>query len=522
MNYFRQQITHFFNTFSIYNFIMLVFGLPFLSEGLFLFFRQSFLNNLYHPLYLLLFAALIFLYGNFFSQVQSNEKGFQNFSLKASFVSFAYWLLLSPIFFFRFYQLLLAWQPLPARMLSFIFLYRWKILPVIIFLYLIVLYFLYRMILVPKYLKQGKSIKESRKLSWQKTENKLGKQLLLFVLIPFAFLTVSLLMEIGVIWLSQFLIRQTSAMIFLVIYRVLQNVWWGLFFLYLAASDKKPVIDDSTTKGTIVWLGLTILVCLGLYSLHYAHAFQIEDANEPFTISHRGVTNRNGVQNSIAALKRTSLRDRPDYIEMDVQETADHQLVVMHDENLKDLADKNLRIDETSWDELKKVTLEDNGYTSKIPLFADYLAEANRLNQKLLIELKVTNKTKSTIVQQLLPLKEQLANHQLQSMDLDSANKMKQLFPTMKVGYILPLDLIGAPKTSLDFMNIEARTANNDLIQVLQKRNQAVYVWPVNSNQQMAVYRCQNVTGILTDDLSIFSVDSNRISIKTASILQFD
>ena len=224
MNYFRQQITHFFNTFSIYNFIMLVFGLPFLSEGLFLFFRQSFLNNLYHPLYLLLFAALIFLYWNFFSQVQSNEKGFQNFSLKAAFVSFAYWLLLSPIFFFRFYQLLLAWQPLPARMLSFIFLYRWKILPVIIFVYLIVLYFLYRMILVPKYLKQGKSIKESRKLSWQKTENKLGKQLLLFVLIPFAFLTVSLLMEIGVIWLSQFLIRQTSAMIFLVIYRVLQNV----------------------------------------------------------------------------------------------------------------------------------------------------------------------------------------------------------------------------------------------------------------------------------------------------------
>ena len=487
MNYFRQQITHFFNTFSIYNFIMLVFGLPFLSEGLFLFFRQSFLNNLYHPLYLLLFAALIFLYGNFFSQVQSNEKGFQNFSLKAAFVSFAYWLLLSPIFFFRFYQLLLAWQPLPARMLSFIFLYRWKILPVIIFLYLIVLYFLYRMILVPKYLKQGKSIKESRKLSWQKTENKLGKQLLLFFLIPFAFLTVSFLMKIGVIWLSQYLIRQTSAMIFLVIYRVLQNVWWGLFFLYLTASDKKPVIDDSTTKGTIVWLGLTILVCLGLYSLHYAHAFQIEDANAPFTISHRGVTNRNGVQNSIAALKRTSLRDRPDYIEMDVQET-----------------------------------LEDNGYTSKIPLFADYLAEANRLNQKLLIELKVTNKTKSTIVQQLLPLKEQLANHQLQSMDLDSANKMKQLFPTMKVGYILPLDLIGAPKTSLDFMNIEARTANNDLIQVLQKRNQAVYVWPVNSNQQMAVYRCQNVTGILTDDLSVFSVDSNRISIKTASILQFD
>ncbi|MBU5361983.1 hypothetical protein KQI58_12965 [Enterococcus raffinosus] len=522
MNYFRQQITHFFNTFSIYNFIMLVFGLPFLSEGLFLFFRQSFLNNLYHPLYLLLFLALIFLYGNFFSQVQSNEKGFQNFSLKAAFVSFAYWLILSPIFFFRFYQMLLAWQPLPAKILSFIFLYRWKILPVIVFLYLIVLYFLYRMVLAPKYLKQGKSLKESRQLSWQKTKKKSMKQLCLFFLIPLAFLASSLLMKIGFIWLTQFLTRQSSAMLFLVFYRVLQNVLWGLFFLYLTASDKQPVIDDSTTKGTIVWLGLTILVCLGLYSLHYAHTFQLEDANEPFTISHRGVTNRNGVQNSIAALKETSITDRPDFVEMDVQETADQQLVVMHDENLKDLADKNLRIDEATWDELKNITLKDNGYTSKIPLFADYLAEANRLNQKLLIELKVTDKTKNSIVQQLLPLKEQLADHQLQSMDLDVANRMKQLFPTTKVGYILPLDLIGAPKTSLDFMNIEARTANNDLIQVLQHRKQAVYVWPVNSKQQAAVYRCQNVAGILSDDLRVLSVDSDSISSITASILQFD
>ena len=522
MNSIRQRLAYFFSTFSLYNFLIISFGLPFLTEGLFLFFRQSFLNNLYSPFYLFLFLAMIFLYGNLFSQVQSNEKAFQNFSLKAAFVSFAYWLLLSPIFFFRFYQMLLVWQPLPAKLLSFLFLYRWKILPVLIILYLIVLYFLYRSILVPKYLKQSKTMKESIELSWQKTKKSLPKQFVIFLLIPLFFVSVSLLIKIGFIWATQLLTKQSTAMVFLVVYRVIQNILWTFFFLYLAAPDKEPLNDESMSKGSILWLGLIIITCLGLYSLHYTHAFQVQRAVPPMTISHRGVSNHNGVQNSIEVLKKTSQQLRPDFVEMDVQETADHQLVVIHDEDLNALADKNLRIDETTWQDLKTITLKENGYTSKIPLFSDYLAAANQLNQKLLIELKVTGKTKATITQKLLPLKNQLANRQLQSMDLDTANQMKKDFPKLRVGYILPFDLLGSPKTSLDFVNIESRTANGDLIQVLRQRKQAVYAWPVNSQQQAAVLRFQRIDGILTDDMSVFSNKSDDIKAQTASILQFD
>ncbi|EOH79651.1 MULTISPECIES: glycerophosphodiester phosphodiesterase family protein [Enterococcus] len=522
MTYIRRRIAHFFSTFSLYNFLLLAFGLPFLTEGLFLFLRQSFLNNLYHPPYLFLFLALIFLYGNLFSQVQANEKAFENFSLKAAFVSFAYWLLLSPIFFFRFYQMLLAWQPLPANMLSFLFLYRWKILPIILLFYVIVLYFLYRAILVPKYLKKGNSLKQSIQLSWQQSKKNPVKQLGIFFLIPLIFLVTSLLIKVGFIGLTQLLSRQSTAMILLLLYRVLQNIVWALFFLYLAASDKKAVVEDDRPKTTFIWMGLMVVACLSLYSLHYAHAFHVQKANTQLTISHRGVSNQNGVQNSIEVLRKTSETFHPDLVEMDVQETADHQLVVMHDEDLNALADKNLRIDETTWKDLKNLTLKENGHSSKIPLFADYLAAANQLNQKLLIELKVTAKTKATIVQGLLPLSDQLANHQLQSMDLDTANQMKKLFPMLKVGYILPFDLLGAPRTSLDFVNIEARTASGDLIQVLQHRKQAVYAWPINTKQQAAAYRFLQVKGILSDDLAVISAPSDDIKARTASILQFD
>ena len=207
---------------------------------------------------------------------------------------------------------------------------------------------------------------------------------------------------------------------------------------------------------------------------------------------------------------------------MDVQETADHHLVVMHDEDLKSLANKNKRVDESTWQELKDITLKENGYTSTIPLFTDYLATANQLNQKLLIELKVTAKTKESIVHQMIPLKKDLAKHELQSMDLDTANQMKKEFPKLKVGYILPFDLLGSPKNTLDFVNIESRTANSDLIQALRHQKQGVYVWSVNTKQQASMFRFQQVNGFLSDDLTVFSGSSDDIKAQTASILWFD
>lgn len=45
---------------------------------------------------------------------------------------------------------------------------------------------------------------------------------------------------------------------------------------------------------------------------------------------------KNGVQNTIPAMEATA-KSKPDYVEMDIQETKDHQFVVFHDP--KDLAE---------------------------------------------------------------------------------------------------------------------------------------------------------------------------------------
>src|SRR5690625_2466644 len=86
-------------------------------------------------------------------------------------------------------------------------------------------------------------------------------------------------------------------------------------------------------KRTLVVAGSRIVLVTAVSGGFYLTG----DNRRPVTISHRGVAEKNGVQNTIPALERTH-RLYPDYVEMDVHETKDHQFVVMHDENLKELA----------------------------------------------------------------------------------------------------------------------------------------------------------------------------------------
>lgn len=516
MKFISRTVKPFFHSIRLQDFFILTFGLSFLTEGLFLFFQELFRNGNFSKLFYLLFFALLGLYGFFFSQIQTRKAFFQDFSLSGILISSLYWLILSPITFFKFYQLFLAYRPLPATFLSFIFLYRWKILPIIAVLYLLLLYFIWRFLQVPSYLNDGFPLKTSLQKSWKQRKLTISLQFLSFLLIPLLFLLSGLLLKVLFILMAQLVTTKTAGLSLLLLYQICKNSLFALFFLYLTFNNQAEAVHTSSKN---YWLIFPVIASTALSGLTYTQQLSVKPGPISQTISHRGVSDNNALQNSITALKRTSHTYHPDLVEMDIQETADHQLVVMHDEDLNELAGKNLRIDKTNWSQLKKMTLKENGYQEKIPLFADYLAEANKLQQKLLIELKVSTKTKKTIIQQLLPLKDQLVGHQLQSMDLETAQNLKKNFSKHKVGYILPFDLLGSPKTQLDFINIEARTANRQLIQAIHQRKQGVYVWSINTSLQNQAFQAQAVEGVLSDKLAILIPQSTSIKAKVIAAL---
>ncbi|MEJ1329605.1 glycerophosphodiester phosphodiesterase [Latilactobacillus sakei] len=220
-------------------------------------------------------------------------------------------------------------------------------------------------------------------------------------------------------------------------------------------------------------------------------------------ISHRGVDDGNGVQNTIPALQKTA-REKPDYIEMDIQETKDHQFVVMHDNNLEELAGVNRTVHELTLAELTTLTVRENGYSAKIPSFDQYLTAAEKAHQRLLVEIKVSPQDSPQMMTNFIKRYRQRLlkkGNRIHSLSYPVVAVLKKQAPRLFVSFILPYN-ISFPETPANAYTMEATTLNATFINQAHAGNQAVYAWTVNDPDVMQRLLLTEVDGIITDNLS--------------------
>ncbi len=112
---------------------------------------------------------------------------------------------------------------------------------------------------------------------------------------------------------------------------------------------------------------------------------------ENIIIAHRGNHTNKIPENSLLAFKTSLKENRP--IELDVQLTKDNILVVFHDYNLSRMTNKNLFLQDLTYQEISKYTLQDT--QEKIPTLQEVL---NLIQGKVLldIEIKNTNRIEKT------------------------------------------------------------------------------------------------------------------------------
>jgi glycerophosphoryl diester phosphodiesterase len=249
---------------------------------------------------------------------------------------------------------------------------------------------------------------------------------------------------------------------------------------------------------TVVAVSLLTLVTVVGNALYLSGS---ED-RRPVTVSHRGVADENGVQNTIPAMEKTH-RLHPDYIEMDVHETKDHQFVVLHDENLKELTGVNKTPHQLTLRQLTRLTARENGHQAKIASFDDYLKTADRLHQKLLVEVKTTPQDSAGMlrrfVRQYGPTL--VAYHdQLHSLDYSVVTGLKKYDPHLDVLYVQPYNFT-YPNTVANGYSMEYSTLTYDFITLAHLQHKCVYAWTVNDDQVMKQMMYKNVDGIITDNL---------------------
>lgn len=277
------------------------------------------------------------------------------------------------------------------------------------------------------------------------------------------------------------------------------------------SSDERPknlpAADFPIWLGKGSWLMITVLILMtSVVSLPAAW-------HQPVAISHRGVTQKDGVQNTLPAAEKTR-RLHPDYIEIDVHETADQKFVVMHDENLRQLTGINRKPRQLTLQQLQELAAAENGHRAHLVSFDQYLEFAQKHRQKLLVEIKTTPADSPRMLQHFNQRygRQLQQNHAwLHSMDLYAVQKLHRLNPKLAVMAIQPY-VLGWPARHVGW-NVEYSMLNPLLIAQLHFKHQPICVWTVDDPDTMRQAALMGVDGIVTDnlkDLDIALKDTER------------
>lgn len=444
-----------------------------------------------------------------------------------------YFFLILPIGGLGFNSDLLAKIKVPAFIMDFIFTNRWVVVPLVLLAYLMLIYLGIRFIFaLPEMILRDTHFRQAIKDSWQLTRRKFFPILGRFLFIGGAiflgssastflilFLQRQMEQHLAQYALPSAVIAMTLLQVIMLLNLVLSTV--GIFFIiidYMKDEGFLPELptwfyrekvvekkETTTTKLTLaVLFSIIVGIGVGAYNLNYLTTPVL---NVPMTVSHRGVSENNGVQNTLASLEKTAAL-KPDYIEMDVQETKDHQFIVYHDFNLKELTGIDRSPSELTLAELEKLTISENGYTENLSSFDDYLEAANRLDQHLLIEIKTQKTSVHSLVNRFLDKYQTNIlrhGHLIHSLNYNVVEAVKARMPEQQVGYILPFNVVGPPKTSADFLTMEYSTINRSFIDAAHKDGKKVLVWTVNDTDSMTRMMFYGADGIITDDMPLLS-----------------
>ena len=364
------------------------------------------------------------------------------------------------------------------------------------------------MFALPKILFEKRTVREGVKYSLQKTKKQVlfyAWNLLLIIIKTYLFffllLTPLLMGQIVIDHLTQ----KESLILGVINFVLIKNIhymaltYFLVKFVSFLTGEELEIMPRRKKDHLMRW---GVMGCASIFFALEGYIYlEAPVTNTPLVISHRGVSNKNGVQNTVQSLEKTA-QLKPDLIEMDVQETKDGQFVMMHDANLKNLAGINVRPQDLTLEELTGLDISENGYRTKISSFDDYLNRANELHQRLLIEIKTSKKDSPQMMERFLekygPIIKQYG-HQMQSLDYHVIDQVLKYDSTIPAYFILPYNSI-FPKTKATGYTMEYSTLDEYFVTKLWYTEQKLYVWTINSSDALDKSLQLSVDGMITDD----------------------
>jgi glycerophosphoryl diester phosphodiesterase len=206
--------------------------------------------------------------------------------------------------------------------------------------------------------------------------------------------------------------------------------------------------------------------------------------NQPVAvIAHRG-SSATAPENTLAAF-RLAAEQGADFVELDVQESADGEVLVVHDSDFMRVGGAALKVWDVNAAEIRTIDVGSHAGSrfaaERVPTLAEALA-ACKGRVRVIVELKSYGHAQrlEEAVAEIVEASGMESDCVFMSLDHDMVRNMKQLRPSWRCGVLAAKALGDLTALGADFLAVEARVATGSFVRRAHGAGQEVYVWTVN------------------------------------------
>ena len=282
-----------------------------------------------------------------------------------------------------------------------------------------------------------------------------------------------------------------------------------LFHAHVAGAVELAAIPDEDVRpaGRVAMRRVTVVavIVLAVVATGAAYALlnQLQLKGETAVMAHRGASAA-APENTLAAI-RGAIESGADWVEIDVQETADGEIVVVHDSDLKKIGGSPLVVGRSTLAELRTVDIgswfDPQFSDQRIPTLREVL-ELCRDRIGVNIELKYygTERRLEEGVAEIVDALGMADQVIAMSLSLPGIRKMAEVRPQWKTGLLSSVAVGNLAGLDVDFLALNGRAANRRTVRQLHSQGKEVFVWTVNDPLSVAVMASRGVDGIITDE----------------------
>lgn len=220
-------------------------------------------------------------------------------------------------------------------------------------------------------------------------------------------------------------------------------------------------------------------------------------------IAHRGASGARP-ENTLAAVEK-ALEDHADWVEIDVQETADGEVVVAHDSDFMKQAGVRLKVWDARVADLAQIDIGswfDPAYAAERPPTLRQVLKVAKGRGRVLIELKYYGHDQQLEERVAQIVDEVGMGEQVASMSLKRAGvqKMRAVRPDWPHGVLAATAVGNVSALQADFLALNTGQISLQLIRKAKAHGKKVYAWTVDEPVTMVRLISMGIDGLITNE----------------------